>query len=150
VSFYVLHTGEKWMNPLDCLAIESSCGCSFFRRAEFSGDVSGELQRATFAFIGEARVLPGSQKRVTILADLLKIEENKTNDKAIWRWPNVLIISANVVNNHQESLYQPRESIWVTYYAVNLTVGSLPFTAASTATAVLPWGAKMRFYWLTE
>ena len=62
----------------------------------------------------------------------------------------VLIISANVVNNHQESLYQSRESIWITHHAVNLIVNALPFTAASTATAVLPRGAKMRFNWLTE
>jgi len=53
-------------------------------------------------------------------------------------YSNVLIISANVVNNHQESLYQPRESIWITHYAANLIVYSLPFTTASTATAVLP------------
>jgi len=61
-----------------------------------------------------------------------------------------LIIAANIVNNHQESLYQPRESIWITHYTLNLTVGSLTFTAASTATAVLPHGTKIRFDWLTE
>jgi len=33
---------------------------------------------------------------------------------------------------------------------VNLTIDSLPFTAVSRATAVLPRGAKMRFDWLTE
>jgi len=38
------------------------------------------------------------------------------------------------VNNHQDSLYQPRESIWITHYAVNMIVDSLPFTVASTAT----------------
>jgi len=35
-------------------------------RAEFSGDVSGELHQAIFAVIGDARVLPGIQNRVTI------------------------------------------------------------------------------------
>ena len=60
------------------------------------------------------------------------------------------MIAENVVNNHQESLYQPRESTWITHYTVNLIVESLSFTAASTATAVLPRGAKMRFDWLTE
>jgi len=62
----------------------------------------------------------------------------------------MLIISVNVVNNHQESLYQPGESIWITHYTVNLIVESLSFTAASTATPVLPRGAKMRFDWFTE
>jgi len=58
------------------------------------------------------------------------------------------------VNNFQESFYQPREFIWITQYAVNLTVARshdcLPFTAASTATAVLPRGSKIRFDWLGE
>ena len=58
----------------------------------------------------------------------------------------MLIISANVMNYHQKSLYQSRESIWITHHAVNFTVDSLPFTAASTATA----GGKMRLDWLTE
>jgi len=35
-------------------------------------------------------------------------------------------------------------------YAVNMIVDSLPFIAASTAAAVVPRGAKMRFDWLTE
>jgi len=35
-------------------------------RTEFSGDVSGELHRAIFAFIGNARVLPGIKKGATI------------------------------------------------------------------------------------
>ena len=52
-------------------------------------------------------------------------------------YSNVLIISANVVNNHQELLYQPREAIWIIHYLVNLTVDSLSFTT-STAAAVLP------------
>jgi len=50
--------------------------------------------------------------------------------------------------NDQESLYQPRESIWITHYAVKMIVDSLPVTAASTATVVLPQGAKMKFDWL--
>jgi len=79
------------------------------------------------------------------LADLVKIEEKKINDKA-----NVLIIPANVVHNHQKSLYQPRESIGITHYSVNLTVDSLAFTPASTATPVLPRGAKIRFDCLTK
>ena len=41
-------------------------------------------------------------------------------------------------------------NLTVTIRAINLTVDSLPFTAADTATAVLPRGAKMRFDWLTE
>jgi len=49
---------------------------------EFLGDVSGELHRVIIAFIGDARVLPGIQKK-QLLADLVKIEENKINDKAI-------------------------------------------------------------------
>jgi len=42
-------------------------------------------------------------------------------------------------SNHQhESLCEPIESIRITYYSVNIAVDSLPFTAASTATAGLP------------
>jgi len=36
------------------------------------------------------------------------------------------------------------------YYTVTLAVDSLPFTAASTATAVLPRVVQMRFDWLTD
>ena len=126
----------------------------FEHEAGFSADASRALHRSPFMFIGDARVMPGIQKRQP-LADLVKIEEKKINDKwrltafrlsymTVWRQSNVLIISANVVNNHQESLYQPREAIWITHYAVYLIVDSLPFTT-STATAFLPWGAKMRF-----
>jgi len=79
------------------------------------------------------------------LADLVKIGEKKINYRS-----KVLIISVNVVNNYQESLYQPRESIWITNYTVNLIVDSLSFTAANTATAVLSRGANPRVDWLTK
>jgi len=43
---------------------------------------------------------------------------------------------------------KPRE--FMDYYTVTLAVDSLPFTAASTATAVLPRVVQMRFDWLTD
>jgi len=61
-----------------------------------------------------------------------------------WVVEFVLIISTNVVNSHQEPLYQPSES------HVAHIIDSLPFTAASTATAALPRDAKMGFDWLTK
>ena len=96
--------------------------------------VSGELHRAIFAFIGDARL-----KERRLLADLVIQQSGGTSH---------VFQQCSELPSRVTTL--PKRIHIVTYYTVSHAIDSLPFTLASTGTAALPRGAKIKFDWLIE